>query len=89
MDSRWGAPVIQWRTESRMQGCRNLQEIDASDNNLTDLSGLNSHASLKVLRLAGNNIQVVEGIERLKELCTLDLRRNHIAGDSCLFFVRY
>ena len=50
-----------WLTGSDFSGtqaCRNLEEIDATGNNLTDFSGLNNHTQLKVLRLGKNKIQV-------------------------------
>eukprot|EP00741_Cyanophora_paradoxa_P001748 tig00000073_g1695.t1 len=54
----------------------NLQVLDASFNLISDMRGLSRNRNLKDVRMSGNRISVIEGLEAAKQLETLDVRHN-------------
>jgi Leucine-rich repeat (LRR) protein len=52
--------------------------LDASDNSLTAIGGLDGCQHLSFLSLARNSIARVEGLRALRRLETLDLSRNNV-----------
>ncbi|MFX1378377.1 MAG: leucine-rich repeat domain-containing protein [Promethearchaeota archaeon] len=55
-----------------------LNEIDLSNNQISDLDGIEKFSNLRVLKLNNNQITKVEGLENLKRLEKLFLRNNRI-----------
>ncbi|UCG55141.1 MAG: leucine-rich repeat domain-containing protein, partial [Dehalococcoidia bacterium] len=65
---------------SGIEYCINLIELDLSNNQVVDISKLNTLTDLEILNLRNNNIVNIYAISRLVNLTWLDLQDNDI-GD--------
>jgi hypothetical protein len=55
-----------------------VNEVDLSNNQISDLNGIEKFSNIKILRLNNNQITKVKGLENLKRLEMLFLRNNRI-----------
>lgn len=55
-----------------------INEIDLSNNQISDLSGIEKFSNIRILKLNNNEITGIEGLENLKRLEKLFLRNNRI-----------
>jgi hypothetical protein len=57
-----------------------VNEIDLSNNHISDLGGIEKFSNIQVLKLNNNDLSKVEGLENLERLEKLFLRNNRIAN---------
>ncbi|KKK42096.1 hypothetical protein LCGC14_1840820 [marine sediment metagenome] len=56
-----------------------IEELDLSNNLISDIKGIEKFSNLKYLKLDNNQVTNVEGLKHLKDLHTLYLRNNKIS----------
>lgn len=66
-----------------------LKDIDLSNGNISDLSGLEYAKNVEVLNISNNNIENINQLENMKLLISIDISGNKIYDLSPLFKLKY